>query len=59
MTIRGTIDEWESWTNMSFRTTSKYIVPGALIPVKIDIENNVGKYIEPNVWMYHPPLQYS
>jgi hypothetical protein len=28
-------------------------VPGALVPVRIDRERDVGTYVEPNVWMRH------
>ena len=53
MRIEGTIAEWESWTKMRFPDSGDYIVPGALVPVKIDVENDRGLYIEPNVWVYH------
>jgi len=29
------------------------VVPGALVPIVIDREGDVGIYIEPNVWMVH------
>jgi GNAT superfamily N-acetyltransferase len=54
MTIRGTVEEWESWTGMAFPETGPYIVEGALVPVSIDRENDLGEYVEPNVWMRHP-----
>jgi hypothetical protein len=53
MTIRGTVDEWKKWTNLTFPGSGLYIIPGALNPVSIDIEKNEGVYIEPNVWMIH------
>ncbi len=53
MRITGTIAEWEEWTNMSFPETGDYIVPGALTPVQMDIDKDIGVYIEPNVWMLH------
>lgn len=56
MTITGTVAEWESWADMRFTESGDHIVPGALVPVHIDIENNLGTYIEPNVWMHHPAL---
>jgi len=55
MNITGTVAEWENWTGMSFPDSGSYVVPGALIPVKIDRDADSGTYIEPNVWMYHPP----
>jgi hypothetical protein len=54
MRITGTVAEWESWTDMRFPGSGKYIVPGALVPVQIDLVTDSGTYIEPNVWMYHP-----
>ncbi len=53
MHISGTIKSWEEWTGMSFQSSGEYIIPGALTPVTIDIENDCGVYIEANVWMLH------
>ena len=53
MLIEGTIGEWEKWTGMKLPESGKYIVPGALVPVNIDKQNDKGTYIEPNVWMAH------
>jgi GNAT superfamily N-acetyltransferase len=53
MRIAGSIGEWESWTGMRFPEGGKHIVPGALTPVEMDQKNDLGVYIEPNVWMLH------
>ena len=53
MRIKGTIKEWEQWTNLKFFESGRYVVKGALNPIKVDIENDVGEYIEPNVWILH------
>ena len=53
MYIPGTVDEWKEWTKLDFPGSGSYIVPGALNPVLIDIEENKGVYIEPNVWILH------
>jgi GNAT superfamily N-acetyltransferase len=53
MTIPGTIAEWEEWAGMAFPESGVYVVPGALVPVEIDIEADCGVYVEPNVWMVH------
>ncbi len=53
MHIEGTLKDWESWTGLSFRNSGEYIIPGALHPVRIDVENDRGTYIESNVWMVH------
>jgi len=53
MRMEGTVADWERWTNMRFPETGEYVVPDALVPVKIDREADAGVYIEPNVWMRH------
>jgi hypothetical protein len=53
MIIKGTIAEWEQWTKMKFPASGSYVVSGALTPIQIDRENNLGTYIEPNVWVKH------
>jgi len=54
MVITGTVAEWEAWTTMRFPQSGRYTVPGALAPITIDRRRNVGRYVEPNVWMRHP-----
>jgi GNAT superfamily N-acetyltransferase len=54
MTVTGTVGEWEGWTGMRFPESGPYVVPGALCPVGMDLERDVGTYEEPNVWMRHP-----
>lgn len=53
MYIPGTVTEWEDWAGMLFPESGEYVVPGALCPVSIDREANLGVYIEPNIWMLH------
>jgi hypothetical protein len=53
MVITGPIPEWEEWTGMHFPESGPYVVPGALRPVEMDLERDLGVYIEPNVWMRH------
>ena len=53
MVVTGTVAEWEAWTTMTFPESGRYIVPGALAPVRIDHRRNLGRYVEPNVWMRH------
>ena len=33
--------------------SGRYVVPGALEPIEVDRERDVGLYVEPNVWMRH------
>lgn len=53
MEIPGTVAQWEDWTGLRFFESGDYIVPGALVPVQIDVEGDLGTYIEPNVWITH------
>jgi hypothetical protein len=57
MRITGTVAEWEKWTGLHFPESGPYVVPGALVPVEMDVENDFGTYIEPNVWMHHPAVK--
>jgi GNAT superfamily N-acetyltransferase len=50
----GTVTEFEEWCGLEFPESGSYVVPGALVPVEIDRENDRGAYREPNVWMRHP-----
>jgi hypothetical protein len=53
MTIRGTRADWEEWTGMKFPQKGKYVIPGALNPMEMNLEKDEGVYVEPNVWMVH------
>jgi len=53
MTIRGTRSEWQEWMGMKFLQSGKYVIPGALNPIEMNVEKDQGIYIEPNVWMVH------
>ena len=53
MTIQGDINEWQNWTGLSFQGSGFYTVKGALCPIHIDLNKNIGEYIEPNVWIVH------
>jgi GNAT superfamily N-acetyltransferase len=50
----GTVTEFEEWCGLAFPESGSYVVPGALVPVEIDRDNDRGVYREPNVWMRHP-----
>ncbi len=53
MTVTGSVSEWESWTGMSFPESDTYVIPGALQPVEMDLDRDLGTYEEPNIWMRH------
>jgi hypothetical protein len=52
--VTGTVAEWEEWTGLAFPDSGAYVVEDALVPVEIDRDEDVGRYVEPNVWMRHP-----
>lgn len=54
MVVEGSVGDWEQWTGMQFPESGDYVVPNTLAPVQIDREMNVGRYVEPNVWVHHP-----
>ncbi len=54
MVVEGSAEEWEEWTGMRFPESGDYVVADALVPVQIDREMNIGRYVEPNVWVHHP-----
>ena len=54
MTICGSCTDWEGWTGLKFPQSGQYTIPGALVPMKMNVEKDEGVYIEPNVWMVHP-----
>jgi hypothetical protein len=53
MTIQGKINEWEDWTGLCFQSSGLYTIEDALSPVYMDLEEDYGEYIEPNVWIIH------
>ena len=54
LAVVGTVAEWEAWTGIAFPESGRYVVPGALQPVVIDRERDLGRYEDPNIWMRHP-----
>ena len=53
MRITGTVAEWEGWTGLPMPSSGAYVVDGALAPVEVDREADLGVYVEANVWMRH------
>ncbi|MER7465026.1 N-acetyltransferase [Streptomyces sp. NPDC097981] len=54
MTINGSLAEWRDWTGLPFDATGPVRVPGALAPVRCELEQGYAVYVEPNVWVRHP-----
>src|SRR3954454_8956535 len=55
MVIAGTLAEWREWTGLLFERSGIAIVPGALSPVHVSLEQDYAVYVEPNLWIHHPP----
>lgn len=53
ISIRASIQEWEEWTGLCFRSTGEYIVSDALNPVYADLDKNLVTYTQDNVWVLH------
>jgi len=53
MTVPGTIAEWSAWTGIDFVKSGETVVPGALVPVHVSLEQDHAVYIEPNLWVHH------
>ncbi len=53
MTISAALQTWRSWTGLPFDTSGDVIVPGALVPVHVSVEQDHAVYVEPNVWVRH------
>jgi hypothetical protein len=51
--ITATVEEWEERVGMAFPASGEYVFPGGLATLRIDRENDIGRYWEPNVWMRH------
>lgn len=54
LTVEAKVEQWETWTGMVFPESGSYVIEGALQPLEIEREKNVGKYSDPNYWMEHP-----
>lgn len=53
LTVTGTVAQWEAWTGIPMPGSGQYVVPGALQPVVVDRERDVGLYEDPNLWVVH------
>jgi GNAT superfamily N-acetyltransferase len=49
--ISDTVKMWEQWAKREFFESGAYVIPGALVPVFIDVSADIGTYVEPNVWI--------
>ncbi|HHL3492522.1 TPA: GNAT family N-acetyltransferase [Legionella pneumophila] len=51
--ITANVAQWEQWLGHPLLQTGQYLVKGGLNPVIINKEEDIGIYIEANVWVIH------
>jgi len=51
MVVEEHVAFWETWAGRRFERSGEYELAGALVPISIDLERQVGRYEEPNVWV--------
>jgi hypothetical protein len=51
LTVTASVEEWARLTGVGAPPTGPYLVPGALVPIKLDAERRFGRYVEPHLWM--------
>lgn len=54
MVVAATLAEWSAWTGLRFAQSGPAIVPGALSPIHVALEQDHAVYVEPNLWVRHP-----
>lgn len=52
-TVQAPLERWRSWTGQSFDSDGEVFVKGGIAPVMVSIAQNLGVYVEPNVWVLH------
>jgi len=53
MVIASSIVDWQRWTGLVFGQSDPAIVPGALSPIHVSLEQDHAVYVEPNLWVHH------
>jgi uncharacterized protein (AIM24 family) len=51
MVVEEPIAFWENWSTQRFEASGDYTLEGAIAPVTIDLDRQMGTYEEPNVWV--------
>lgn len=52
-TVQAPLAQWREWTGLAFREDGPVAVPGGLVPALASQAQDVGVYVEPNVWVLH------
>jgi len=51
MVVDEPVAFWETWSRQTFDRSGFYALDGALVPLDIDLDHDIGRYEEPNVWV--------
>lgn len=51
--VKGTVSQWEEWTNTKFSENEKIEIGNVLSTLKIDFSKKIGIYNEPGIWIDH------
>ncbi|MDQ0416654.1 amino acid adenylation domain-containing protein [Croceifilum oryzae] len=52
--VKASVADWQVWAGSTFEESGSYEVEKALAPVYIDLEQGIGEYWDPSVWVEHP-----
>lgn len=50
MVVHEHVAFWENWIGLRFEQSGACEVDDALVPLEIDLERQIGRSEEPNVW---------
>jgi len=51
--LRAPVTVWEAWTGAALPASGDHVVPGAIAPLHIDLDADLGTMTEGNVWVQH------
>jgi hypothetical protein len=51
MVVKGSRQQWTTWTGMDFPGEGNYTIPHGLVPVMV--HGSQGEYVEPGIWVLH------
>ncbi|MEZ4235403.1 MAG: hypothetical protein R3F59_04430 [Myxococcota bacterium] len=53
MVVDEPVAFWEVWARQRFEHSGDYLLPGGLVPLRVDLETGRGRYVEPGVWVVY------
>jgi hypothetical protein len=53
MIVEQPLEFWKPWTQSELDQDGRVPFKGALVPLDVDLQSGVGRYVEPNVWVSH------